>query len=175
MKSLAIRSTTLIVALASVVLGACSDDDNGTTAPPAERFTATLTGANEVPAVTTSASGTATFTAVGDTAISYSVSVSGLTGMTMGHIHTGAAGVNGGVLVWLAPPNGSAPAPAAGLQNGVVASGRFNASWIRGVGGAPPSSRDSLKRLLRSGNAYVNFHTSTFGGGELRGQTVRAN
>lgn len=174
MPHFAFRSTALIVALGSLALGACSDDDN-TTAPTPERFTATLTGANEVPAVTTSATGTATFTAVGDTAIAYTVSVNGLTGMTMGHIHAGAAGVNGGVLVWLAPPNGSAPAAPAGTQNGVISSGQFNASWIRGIGGAAPISLDSLKSLLRSGNAYVNYHTSTFGGGELRGQTVRAN
>lgn len=168
------RSVALLAATSLFALSGC-DSDNDTTAPAAERWTANLSGANEVPAVTTTATGSATFTAVGDTAIAYTVSVNGLTGMTMGHIHTGAAGANGGVLVWLAPPNGSAPAAPGALVNGVISSGQFNASWIRGVGGAPAISLDSLKSLMRAGNAYVNYHTSRFGGGELRGQTVRAN
>ncbi|HVQ45606.1 MAG TPA: CHRD domain-containing protein, partial [Gemmatimonadales bacterium] len=42
----------------------CGDDNNGTSGD-ATSFTATLTGANEVPAVTTTATGTATFTVSG--------------------------------------------------------------------------------------------------------------
>ncbi|MCU0626154.1 MAG: CHRD domain-containing protein [Gemmatimonadaceae bacterium] len=163
---------SLALALAVLGLVACDDDDdNGAPAP--ERFTAQLAGSNEVPPVTTTASGSATFTAVGDTALSYTITVSGLTGVTMGHIHSGAAGVNGPVLVWLAPPNGTAPQTPSGLTNGELSAGRINASWIRGVGGAPAISLDSLKRLLRTGNAYVNLHTSANAGGELRGQIVR--
>jgi len=163
------RSTFLFAAvLALPVLAACGDDDSSTAVRP-ERWSATLAGANQVPLVTTAASGSATFEAVGDTAISYVVSAT-ITGVTMGHIHTGAAGVNGGVLVWLAPPNGTAPQPASGAITGQLSTGRINASWIRGVGGLPAMSLDSLKRLMRAGNAYVNVHTGAFGGGEIRGQ-----
>jgi hypothetical protein len=98
------------------------------------------------------------------------VSTTSITGVTMAHIHTGVAGVNGGVLVWLAPPNGTAPQAASGAINGQLAAGRFNASWIRGVGGQPAITLDSLKKLMRTGAAYVNVHTSAFGGGEVRGQ-----
>lgn len=160
---------TLLTVLLLPFAVACSSDDDGPTATPPERWTATLAGANEVPPVTTTANGSATFEAVGDTAISYTVTAS-ITGVTMAHIHTGAAGVNGGVLVWLAPPNGSAPQAASGAVNGQLATGRFTAAWIRGVGGQPAISLDSLKRLMRTGNAYVNVHTSAFGGGEIRGQ-----
>ena len=164
-----VRPALLLVAAFAV--SACDDDD--TSAPAPERFTAQLAGSNEVPPVSTAASGTATFTALGDTAIAYEVTVTGLTGTTMGHIHAGAAGVNGGVLVWLLPPDGTAPQAPGPTVNGVLASGRIRASSIRGIGGAAPISLDSLKALLRSGNAYVNLHTQQFGGGELRGQVVR--
>jgi len=167
------RSTFLFAALLTLpVLAACGDDD-ATTAPPPERWSSTLSGANEVPPATTTATGSATFEAVGDTAISYAITAT-ITGVTMGHIHTGAAGVNGGILVWLAPPNGTAAQPASGAINGQLSTGRITASWIRGVSGQPAISLDSLKRLMRSGNAYVNVHTSAFGGGEIRGQ-IRTN
>ena len=167
------RSTFLFVALLTLpVLAACGDDD-ATTAPPPERWSSTLSGANEVPPATTTATGSATFEAVGDTAISYAITAT-ITGVTMGHIHTGAAGVNGGILVWLAPPNGTAAQPASGAINGQLSTGRITASWIRGVSGQPAISLDSLRRLMRSGNAYVNVHTSAFGGGEIRGQ-IRTN
>jgi hypothetical protein len=165
--------TRVAVVLLLPLAAACGDDDTTPAAPAPERWTATLAGSNEVPPVTTAANGSATFQAVGDTAITYTITAS-ITGVTMGHIHTGAAGANGGVLVWLAPPNGTAPQAAAPAINGQLSTGRINASWIRGVGGQPAISLDSLKRLMRSGNAYVNVHTATFGGGEIRGQ-IRTN
>jgi hypothetical protein len=159
---------TIALATLALSLAACGDDE--TTTPAPERWSASLNGASEVPPVTTTATGAASFEAVGDTAISYSITLNGITGVTMGHIHTGAAGVNGGVMVWLLPPNGSAAQAPSGAINGAAASGRITQAWIRGVGGQPAISLDSLKRLMRSGNAYVNVHTSAFGGGEVRGQ-----
>ena len=158
--------------LAALVLafGAVACDDDSPAAPAPEQFIAALTGANEVPAVTTTASGSATFTEVGDTAISYTITVSNLTGITMGHIHAASAGVNGGVVAWLLPPNGTAPQTASGNVNGQLVTGRITAAWIRGVSGQPAISLDSLKSLMRTGRAYVNLHTSANGGGELRGQ-----
>lgn len=158
--------------LAALVLvfsaAACADDSPIAVAP--EQFASSLSGSNEVPPVTTTATGSATFTAVGDTAINYSIVVNGLTGVTMGHIHVGGAGVSGGVVVWLLPPNGTAPQAASGTVNGTLATGTITAAWIRGIGTAAPISLDSLKSLMRSGNAYVNIHTSANSGGEVRGQ-----
>jgi len=71
---------------------------------PAEEFTAALTGANEVPAVTTTATGTAVFgvSVINDTIIlSYRVDVAGMDSTTAAHIHDGAAGVPGPVIVTL--------------------------------------------------------------------------
>ena len=157
-----------VLALALVGAAACEDDSPAALVP--ETFGAVLAGTNEVPAVTTSATGTASFTAVGDTAISYTIQVNNLTGITMAHIHAAGAGVNGGVVAWLLPPNGTAPQTASGTVNGSLATGRITAAWIRGLSGQPAITLDSLKSLMRSGNAYVNVHTSTNGGGEVRGQ-----
>ena len=162
------RITLLTTSLLSLTLVACDDDDPG--APTAERWLATLNGANEVPPVTTAGSGVATFEAVGDTAINYTITAANLTGVTMGHLHTGPAGANGGVLVWLLPPNGTAPQEPSGQVSGTIASGRITQAWIRGVGGQPAISLDSLKQLLRNRAAYVNIHTSANAGGEIRGQ-----
>ncbi len=165
-----LRTLPLAALLLSGIVVACDDDDP--IAPVPEQFVAALSGANEVPAVTSAASGSATFTAVGDTALTYTITANNITGVTMGHIHAAAAGVNGGVVAWLLPPNGTAAQPASGALNGQIATGRINASWIRGLSGAAPITLDSLKSLMRLGRVYVNIHTSTNGGGEIRGQIV---
>jgi hypothetical protein len=68
---------------------------------PAEEFTATLSGAGEVPAVTTVATGTAIFAVVNDTVLSFRVDVEGIDSATAAHIHAGAAGVAGPVILSL--------------------------------------------------------------------------
>ena len=68
---------------------------------PAEEFTATLSGAGEVPAVTTAATGTAIFAVFDDTILSFRVDVAGIDSTTASHIHAGAAGVPGPVIVSL--------------------------------------------------------------------------
>src|SRR5512135_1858500 len=57
-----------------------------------------LSGANEVPPVTTSASGEGTLTIADDGAVSGSVTTKGVQ-TTAAHIHMGAAGKNGPVIV----------------------------------------------------------------------------
>jgi len=57
-----------------------------------------LSGANEVPPVTTSATGDGTITVADDGAVSGSVTTKGIQG-TAAHIHAGAAGKNGPVVV----------------------------------------------------------------------------
>ena len=56
--------------------------------------TVTLTGSNEVPPVTTSATGTANITVGADRSVKASVTTTGMTA-TASHIHMGAAGSNG--------------------------------------------------------------------------------
>jgi len=99
-----------VIAAAGAVV-ACSSDP---TAPQSTMYVARMSGANEVPRVTVGASGTATLTLTGRT-LSYVVTVNGLSGnAAASHIHVGAAGSNGGIVV---------PFNAAGVQSGQVASG----------------------------------------------------
>ena len=144
--------------LATIVVS-CDDDDS--TGPGSRRYTASLTGASEVPPVTTTATGLATFVD-NTTQIDYSLAVTGLTGVTASHIHVGATGVNGPIIVHLF--NGSS-----GTVNGVIATGIITAANNSAV------SLDSLRTLFNNGNAYVNVHTSANQAGAIRGQVSRSN
>lgn len=80
--------TTLVAVLTSLTLGVCRNDAN-TTALPAARLTARPSGANELTAVQISAADTASGVEVGDTGIAPTITLTGLTGMTMGHDRVG--------------------------------------------------------------------------------------
>jgi len=125
-------------------------------------YVATLVGAREVPAVQTSATGTATFNRIG-TSVTYTVSASGFaTPLTVGQVYIGAAGAIGSVIV-----------PFTILaQSGTVATGAIDLSSPITQGNITISG-DSLRSLFDNGTAYVNLHTAAFPGGEIRGQIVR--
>ncbi len=141
-------------------LADCGSD--GSTSSSNAVYIAELSGAREIPAVATSASGTATFTRRG-TSVTYVVSAAGFTTpLTVGHVHIGGAGVIGSVIVPFTIVS----------QSGTVASGSIDL-------GAPITqgnitiSGDSLRSLFDGGNAYVNLHSAAYPGGEIRGQIVR--
>ena len=139
---------------------ACGDDDP---VSPATSFTATLTGANEVPPVTTTATGAATL-AVVNSQLTYTVNVSNLSNAVVAHIHVAAAGANGPVRLNLCGTG--APEPGCTSGTGVLVTGTN--------GTALGITFDSLLSAMRTGGAYVNVHTSANQGGEIRGQ-VAAN
>ena len=85
----------------------------------------------------------------------------------MAHIHLAPAGVNGAVVVWLYP-SGPPPLLIEGTTNGILAEGVITETNL--VGPLEGGSLSALVDSLSSGNAYVNVHTATFGGGEIRGQ-----
>jgi hypothetical protein len=150
------------------IVAACGDDGPSSAATS---FTATLSGANEVPAVTTPATGTATLTVSG-TEITYTINATNLTNAVLGHIHLAAVGVNGPVRLNLCGTG--APEPACTSGTGVVATGT-NGTTL-GI------TFEELLTAMRAGGAYVNVHTSAAGctpgdpgcnpGGEIRGQVV---
>ena len=114
-------------------------------------LTATLSGAAEVPAVTTSGTGTAKLTMIGNQ-LSYVVTYSGLgSAATASHIHGPADTTHSsGVIVPLATPSGTS-----GTISGTVL-----------------LTREALADIL-AGTAYINIHTTGNGGGEIRGQIHR--
>jgi hypothetical protein len=160
-------------AMALVVIGVGSAAAHGK--PKREVIRAWLTSVQEVPAVTTPASGS--FRAVVDEeagTIEYWLRYSDLQGaITQSHIHIGQAGVNGGISVFLCSNLGNGPAgtqacpPAPGEISGTIAM-----SDVIGPAGQGVTAGDfaDLLRALRDGVAYVNVHTDQFPGGEARGQ-----
>lgn len=132
-------------------------------AVPGEVFAArSLTGAKERPMpVTTTATGSATFEVQNGTSVKYTLTVSGLTGATMAHIHTGVADSAGPIAVTLFTSTNPT-----GPLTGTLASGSFSASNIQLAG----VSLDSLLSLMRRGRTYVNVHTDTNKDGEIRAQ-----
>jgi hypothetical protein len=104
-------------------------------------------GLQEVPAVTTTASGAGAFTLNTSTgALSGSVTITGMTA-NMAHIHEGEAGVNGGVLL--------------GLTAG--ADGKWS---------VPANTMLTAEQMgvMADGGLYTNFHSDAFPSGEIRGQ-----
>ena len=139
-------------------------------------FEARMTGFNEVPPILTNGTGTfhATVTA---TSLTYTETFSGLTSPVLqSHIHFAERGVNGAVFVFLCTNLGNGPAgtPACPAGGGTV-SRTVTAADVLGVGSQHITAGDfaALLRILRSGDAYVNVHTTMFPAGEIRGQ-VRA-
>ena len=134
-----------------------------------KNFRAHLSGDQEVPPNASLAQGQAIFQLSKDgSELSYKLIVANLENLHMAHIHRAAAGVNGGVVVWLYP---SAP-PAVllpGTTNGVLAEGVIKAADLRGTLTGQPLS--ALINEMSAGNTYVNIHTMPlFPGGEIRGQ-----
>src|SRR2546423_11393970 len=65
----------------------------------AQQFTATLSPDNETPPTTSAATGSAVFGVINDTILSWRVDVGGADSITASHIHAGAAGVAGPIIV----------------------------------------------------------------------------
>jgi hypothetical protein len=105
-----------------------------------------LTGANEVPPVATSASGSGTVTIKDDRSVSVKISVTGMT-PTAAHIHEAAAGSNGPVIV---------PFTKTGDNT-------FEAP-------ADAKLTEAQYAAYKAGKLYVNVHSAKNPGGEIRAQ-----
>ena len=128
-------------------------------------FTTTLSGANEVPANDSKATGQAIVTISKDeSTIHYKLITANIKNVRFSHFHMAPAGVNGGVVVTLyVNPNAQPSGPA----NGILAEGYITAENITG---ALNGDMHGLIDAIRDGNIYVNVHTVEIGSGELRGQ-----
>ena len=127
-----------------------------------QAFTTQMSGGEEVPSVSTTATGTAEFN-LGSGGIDYQVSVTGVSNVTSISIHSGNVGENGPVIVTLFRPNASAA-----LANDVEAGGTITASDLEG----PMQGKEisDLVSAMSSGVTYVNVLTQANPDGEIRGQ-----
>lgn len=177
MKRLIIGAMGLAVAITAVRCG--GSNNNNPTGPSTTGpivFSAQLSAANEVPPITnadSNARGTATLTMNvprdsagvpnGAGTVNFAVQLSGFpagTPIILGHIHTGAAGVNGGAIVTTGL---SAAAPT--LLNDGTANMSFNDRTV--------SQADAAAIYSNPAGYYVNFHSQLNPGGAVRGQMVR--
>jgi hypothetical protein len=134
-------------------------------------FGAPLSGDEQVPTVDTNARGNSILhlSKNGDE-LDFKLIVANIENVTQAHIHCGAEGVNGPIVVFLFPFT-----PAGVTANGVLSSGTItNADVIPTPSSAEcpggVANLDQLVAKLRSGGAYVNVHTTAHPGGEIRGQ-----
>lgn len=140
-KILAIASMLSVMFVAS-----CKKDE---TDPNLVKFGASLWGAEEVPAVTTSATGTFDATYNKTTRIlTYTLTYTGIT-PTAWHIHKGAVGVTGGVI----------------FNFGQTFTSPFSAATI--------AMTAEQETDLMNGAYYVNIHSAKSPSGEIRGQLLK--
>jgi hypothetical protein len=165
------RIPITLIAAAGIVMITWTAMGQGNT----KNLRARLSGYQEVPALSTEASGEFRGRIdPRDTELSYDLSYSGLRGtVTQAHIHFGNAGTNGGVMIWLcgtATNPGPAGTPTCPQEGSV---GRtITASNVVGPAGQgiPPGDFQQALAAIRSGAAYVNVHSTQWPGGEVRGQ-----
>lgn len=105
-----------------------------------------LTGAEEVPAVTTSAKGSSSITVKDDMSVTGGVKTEGLMGIAA-HIHAAPAGKNGPPIITLTKKGDN--------------------EWV-----VPEGAKLTAEQLaaFKAGGLYVNVHTAANKGGEIRAQ-----
>jgi CHRD domain len=117
-----------------------------TMAASEEGIKVTLSGDQEVPAVSTSASATGTVIVSSDKSVTAAISVSGIE-PTAAHIHEGARGQNGPVIIPLTKTSDN--------------------TWSVREGA---KLTDAQYKSYLAGNLYINVHSAAHKGGEIRAQ-----
>jgi len=135
------------------------------------RFDIRLTGDQQSPPVDTTAFGFAQVQLSEDNStLSFEVVVCNIANVTSSHIHVGAAGTNGPVVL----PFYGLPSPLFNSTRGcdTLAEGtRTSANLVARPDAGINTWTDFINALV-TGNTYVNVHTTAHTGGEIRGQLV---
>ena len=136
----------LLIAAAGLLASCATYQDNAPSwLPGSGAVSVKLTGAEEVPPASVGGSGSGTIRVNSDGTVSGSVTTSGVQG-TMAHIHQGAKGQNGPVIIPLTKSGDTYTVPAGAKLN------------------------DAQMKAFKEGGLYVNVHTAAHKGGEVRGQ-----
>jgi hypothetical protein len=141
------RFAGILAIAAALLIAGCADMQSKMPdwMPGSGAIKVTLSGAEEVPPAKTEGSGSGSFRVAEDRTITGSVTTKGVAG-TAAHIHQGAKGKNGPVIVPL-------------TKNGDTYS--------------VPEGRkltESQVKALKEGNLYVNVRSNKYKGGEVRAQ-----
>lgn len=142
-----------VLILLIITLGlSCKKDKDEPVVSTEVRYKAVLSGSNEVPANSSTATGEANAVFNTQTKImTVTITYSGLSSALVSwHIHKAAVGVNGSVVINLGTPQPS--------------------GFVFTTTTALTAENETD---LSSGLYYVNLHTSNYSGGEIRGQLVK--
>jgi hypothetical protein len=159
--SLAGKAVVLLAAPTLTACGAGGDDlVTSQAAPPIQLAATVFSGGQEVPAVVTAGSGSATMTVSADRSqIVFNVAFAGLSSpATLAHTHIGPPGVSGPVIV------NFALAPFTTPLAGTATAADFVAQPLQGLN----TFADAVNAIL-TGNTYINIHTVNNPTGEIRG------
>ena len=127
-------------------------------------YGAELSGTNEVPPVTSSASGTLTLTVAADgSSVHYQFKVNEISDLTVARLHEGGAGATGTTILTIY----GGPTKT-GTFSGVVTQGSFTAAQL--VGPLKGKTIADFVALVKSGQMYLNVGTNDHPNGEMRGQ-----
>jgi hypothetical protein len=168
-KALAIAAAAVIISTATVMASG----------PGSSRWSARLVGYEEVPAISTSARGSFSATIAKDgMSFDYELTYGGLTGgVTQSHIHFGQKSVNGGISVFFCSNLGNGPVGTQACPAGsATVTGHVTAANVIGPAGQGIAAGEwnELIGAIRAGVTYVNVHSATYPGGEIRGQLHRS-
>jgi hypothetical protein len=181
------RNKTLCSLMAAGLFAGAAACGDGFTFPVAsvEEFTATLTGANEVPPVTTTATGTVVFAVMFDTVLTWRIDVAGLDSATVIRVYSGGAGAPAGdtlAVLFTGPAcrnaqnvaiNATSPSCRSGYT-GTINPNQSKASQLTRIpasyGATPVDRFNAFVALLRNGTAHVNIHNKANPSGHIRGQ-----
>lgn len=141
------RTLAAVMMITALTAAGCADMRNKMPdwMPGSGAVSVRLSGAEEVPPVSTTASGSGRFRLADDGALSGSVTTKGVAG-TAAHIHFGAKGKNGPVIVPL-DKNGDTYSVPAGRK-----------------------ITEAQVKAFKAGELYVNVHSARHKGGEVRAQ-----
>jgi CHRD domain-containing protein len=171
------RLSILAGALSILAIGCGSSPTTSTANPTQVKFTAALLPSNEAPAITNAdqtgrGTSTMTLTVTKDTTGTITVasfdftmdlnSFPAGTTLTGAHIHPGAAGINGPVLISMGLGAGEIVL-VNGSQSGITKTGL--------TGGLTPAVAQDI--INNPSQYYFNVHTTINGSGAARGQLVK--
>ena len=128
-------------------------------------YDAPLSGQNEVPPVQSSATGLAEFTPPVNDSIKYRINITGISGATGAHIHSGQTGENGDVVADLLTSM-----KVNDVSYGMTIRGNLSDSSLKGP--MEGKTLEDLVAAMDSGQTYVNIHTTQNPDGEIRGQII---